>query len=132
AEWLLDNFHIIEGAIRDLGKDLPRSYFVSLPKLASPGMTGRARIHALADELIRHGDGRLDLPRLTRFITAYQTLATLTIGELWAWPTLLKAALVEHIRGLAQEILATRAARIEADRFLERFAASEGTGTMSV
>src|SRR5574341_581235 len=60
AEWLLDNFHIIEGVIRDTRHDLPRQYYLQLPKLASREMAGIARIYAMALELIRHTDGRPD------------------------------------------------------------------------
>ena len=34
AEWLLDNFHIIEDALREVGKqNLPQGYYRVLPKL---------------------------------------------------------------------------------------------------
>ena len=52
----------------------------------------------MAVELIRHSDGRLDAERLRRFLTAFQTVAPLTIGELWAWPSMLKVALIENLR----------------------------------
>ncbi len=60
----------------------------------------------MALELIRHGDGRLDAERLTRFVLAFQTVAPLTIGELWAWPSMLKLALLENLRLLTDGILA--------------------------
>ena len=49
-------------------RDLPVRYYRKLPKLAAREFAGRARIHALALELIRHSDGRLDAERLTRFV----------------------------------------------------------------
>ena len=52
----------------------------------------------MALELIRRSAGRLDAQRLHRFITAFQSVTPLTIGELWAWPSALKLALVEHLR----------------------------------
>ncbi len=79
AEWLLDNFHLIEGEIRDTRHDLPRDYYLQLPKLASREMAGIARVYAMALELIRHTDGRLERRQLVRFATAYQTVAPLTI-----------------------------------------------------
>src|SRR5581483_6253865 len=44
--------------------------------------------------------------------------APLTIGELWAWPSMLKLALVENLRRLAEESLAARAARWTADAYV--------------
>jgi len=74
AEWLLDNFHLVEGEIRDTRRDLPRDYYRQLPKLASRERAGVARVYAMALELIRHTDGRLDQQRLVRFVAAYQTV----------------------------------------------------------
>src|SRR5512143_2340722 len=120
AEWLLDNFHLVEAEARAVRHDLPSRYYQKLPKLAARELSGKARIHAMALELIRHGDGRLDAERLTRFVLAYQTVAPLTIGELWAWPSMLKLALLENLRILADAILAGRAARREADMAVAR------------
>jgi cellobiose phosphorylase len=78
----------------------------------------------MAVELLRYSDARLDLNRLTRFINAYQTVTPLSIGELWAWPSMLKLALIEHVRRLTDELLASREARHEADRCLARFESS--------
>jgi cyclic beta-1,2-glucan synthetase len=74
----------------------------------------------LAVELIRHGDGRLDVERLTRFVLAFQTVAPLTIGELWALPSLLKLALLENLRILIDGVVAGRASRRAADAALAR------------
>jgi hypothetical protein len=35
AEWLLDNFHIISAAARDIHHDLPPSFFKRLPQIAA-------------------------------------------------------------------------------------------------
>ena len=121
TEWLLDNFHLVEAEIVEIRRNLPRKYYLELPKLAPRELAEVARVYAMALEVIRHSAGRLDLQRLTRFVSAYQTLAPLTIGELWAWPTMLKVGLIENLRRLAHEILESRNARIEADRYFARF-----------
>ena len=125
AEWLLDNFHLIDGEIRGIRRDLPRQFYLDLPKLAPRELAGIARIYAMALELIRHTDGRLDRHQLVRFMTAYQTVAPLTIGELWAWPSVLKLALIENLRRLADETLEGRDARLKADRFLAQIGGAE-------
>jgi len=125
AEWLLDNYHLVESEARAVRHDLPVRYYRRLPKLAAREFRGQARIHAIAIELIGHGDGRLDAERLTRFVLAFQTVAPLTIGELWACPIMLKLALIENLRLLADGILSGRSARLEADAALARL---EGGG----
>ena len=128
AEWLLDNFHLVASEIRDVRQNLPRSYYRELPKLAAREQAGNARVYALAVELIRHSDSRLDRAQLVRWLDAFQTVAPLTIGELWAWPSMLKLALVENLRRLADETLAARAARRAADAYVARIDA-EGKGS---
>ena len=98
AEWLLDNFHIISAAARDIHHDLPPSFFRRLPRIAADDFAGLPRIYALALELIGSSAGRLDAQRLQRFIGAFQSITPLTIGELWAWPSVLKLALLDHQR----------------------------------
>ena len=41
AEWLLDNYHLVEAEILNVRRDLPRSYYRELPK-ATSGETGAA------------------------------------------------------------------------------------------
>ncbi|MET0552168.1 MAG: glucoamylase family protein [Vicinamibacteria bacterium] len=109
AEWLLDNFHLIEAEARNVQRDLPRAYYRQLPRVADERRL--ARIEALARDLLAHSDARLDADRLTRFLSAYQTVAPLTIGELWAWPSALKLALVESLRTAADDIVSARKGR---------------------
>lgn len=118
AEWLLDNYYLVTSEIRDIRRNLPRRYFEELPTLATREHYRQARIYAMAVELLRFSDSRMDRHQLVNFLNAYQRIAPLTIGELWAWPSMLKLALVENLRRLAQEILAARDARLAADRYL--------------
>ena len=127
AEWLLDNFHVVEAELREIRVSLPPSYYLQLT--ASRELPETARVYAMAVELIRHSDGRLDLQRLTRFVSSFQTVSPLTIGELWAWPTMLKVALIENLWRLTDEILADRAGRIDADRYLAHFEAMPAGAT---
>jgi cyclic beta-1,2-glucan synthetase len=128
AEWLLDNFHLVASEIRDIHHNLPRGYYRELPKLALRELSGHARVYAMAVELIRHSDSRLDRQKLLRFVRSYQTVAPLTIGELWAWPSMLKLALLENLRRLADEMMEAREARRAADAYVARIEAAGEAG----
>ena len=123
GEWLLDNYHLVRAEIAQVRHDLPRSYYRELPRLVSRDQVGDARVYAIAAELIRHSDSRLDRQQLSRFLDSFQSVAPLTIGELWAWPSMLKLALIENLRRLAEELLGARAARRAADVYVERIEA---------
>ncbi len=120
TEWFLDNFHLISSEIVEIRENMPRRYYRELPALVTREYSGESRIFAVAVELLRYSDSRLDLPQLTLFLNAYQRVAPLTIGELWAWPSMLKLALIENLRRLTDEILVSRTARKAADQHVQR------------
>ena len=130
AEWLLDNFHLVEAEMREIRHHLPTRYYRELPKLATRELAGTARVYAMAVELLRYSDARLDAKRLERFIYAYQTVAPLSIGELWAWPSMLKLALIEHVRRLSEEVIESRAGRLQADHLFAEFESAPVKGRL--
>ncbi len=126
AEWLLDNFHLVASEVLGVRRNLPPGYYRELPKLALRELAGDARVYAMAVELIRHSDSRLDRQQLVRFMNSYQAVAPLTIGELWAWPSMLKLALIENLRRLAEETLEAREAVRAADAYVAGIDAAHG------
>ena len=129
AEWLLDNYHIIEEQIREIRDDLPPGYYRQLPKLAAGPFIGYPRVFGLAWAFVAHTDSHFDPEILRRFVTAYQRVQPLTIGELWAVAITLRIVLVENLRRLADQIQAGQAARGEADTLAERFLSPPGSST---
>ena len=119
AEWLLDNFYLIEDQIRTARRHLPRSYSRELPRLPT-ARSGHPRVYGIALELISHVDGRVDAVSLNAFIAAYQTVAPLQLGELWAIPIMLRLALIENLRRVAARVAAGRRDRDLADDWAER------------
>lgn len=101
AEWLIDNFYVIETQVRLAKQHLPRNYSRELPRLAGGPSDGLPRVYDIAMELISHADGKLDADNLRQFVAAYQAVTPLTLGELWAIPIMLRLALVENLRRIA-------------------------------
>ena len=91
AEWLLDNYYIAAQALREVQQDLPPPYERQLPRLQA----GHPRIYELSAEIIQTENALLDLGRVQRFVEAYQEVLSLTMGELWALPTMLRMGLLE-------------------------------------
>lgn len=115
AEWLVDNFHIVDEQLREIIDDLPPGYYRQLPKLASSHLQNYPRVFGVAWAFVAHTDSRFDPETLRRFVEAYQRVQPLTIGELWAVAISLRVVLVENLRRLAERIVHSRAARLEAD-----------------
>ncbi|MFZ2101856.1 MAG: glycosyl transferase, partial [Oricola sp.] len=115
AEWLLDNYHLVEEQIREIRDDLPPGYYRQLPKLASGPFAGYPRVFGMAWAFVAHTDSHFDPEILCRFIAAYQRVQPLTIGELWAVAITLRIVLIENLRRLTDQISAARLSRAEAD-----------------
>jgi cyclic beta-1,2-glucan synthetase len=120
GEWLLDNFHVLTSEIRQVREHLPKTYYDQLPRIAAGEHAGETRISVLAADVAAHSDNRLDGDQLRRFLNSFQTVAPLTLGELWAWPSMLTLSLVENSRVVADEVLDARRARLAADDQLAR------------
>ena len=120
SEWLLDNFYLIEEQIRTAKRHLPRDYSKELPRLAKGPAEGSPRVYQIALEIISHGDGRVDPEGLYRFVAAYQEVVTLTLGELWAIPIMLRLALIENLRRVAARVADNRVQRDLANRWADQ------------
>jgi len=120
AEWLIDNYHLVERQIRDIRSDLPPGYYRQLPKLAAGPFAGYPRVFGLAWAFVAHTDSRFETEMVQRYIRAYQEIQPLTIGELWAVSITLRIVLVENLRRLARQTVDSRAERQRADRIADR------------
>src|SRR5260370_6540150 len=124
AEWLVDNFYIVEEQLREIRDDLPPGYYHKLPKLASGHLEGYPRVFGVAWAFVAHTDSRFEPELLRRFVKAYQRLQPLTSGELWAVAITLRVVLVENLRRLAGTMVHDPRARDGADSLPSRILAS--------
>jgi cyclic beta-1,2-glucan synthetase len=111
AEWLLDNFHLIEAQLKEIHEGLPRSYFRKLPMLIDEPLAGMPRIYGVAWAFVAHTDGAFDEALLMQFLGAYQETRELDLAEMWALPTVLRVVLIENLRRVAERVATNKAAR---------------------
>ncbi len=115
AEWLLDNYHVVEKQVLGIRADLPSSYYRQLPKMTTGPFAGYPRVFGVAWAFVAHTDSNFDPETLRRFLNAYQKVQPLTIGELWAAAITLRIVLIENLRRLSDQISKGRKARHRAD-----------------
>ena len=120
AEWLLDNFHLIEAQLKAIHEGLPRGYFRRLPVLQAEPLAGLPRIYGVAWAFVAHTDGAFDEDLLRHYLCAYLESCELSLGELWALPTTLRVVLVENLRRLAERVATDKAAREVANLVCDR------------
>jgi cellobiose phosphorylase len=120
AEWLLDNFYLIEEQIQLARRHLPHGYSRQLPRLLSGPSAGLPRVYDIGLELISHVDAQIDAEPLRAFIAAYQTVNSLKLGELWAIPIMLRLGLIENLQRITTRLILAREDRDLADSWVDR------------
>ncbi|PIT71030.1 GH36-type glycosyl hydrolase domain-containing protein [Bartonella tribocorum] len=102
AQWLIDNHYTIDKTIQQLHRNLPKSFIKQLP--LSTQKAGIPRIFALTWLYIAHTDSSFSQETLTAMINGFQEVCALTIGELWALPSVMQMLLIENVRRLSVRI----------------------------
>ena len=98
AEWLLDNFFVVQQTIRQVREDMPSGYYQQLPKLKNTAWAGYPRIYALAREVIAYDTCQLNTDDMIHFVQAFQAHGiSLTMGEVWAFPTMLRLGILDSL-----------------------------------
>jgi cyclic beta-1,2-glucan synthetase len=120
AEWLADNYHLVDMQIREIGIDLPPGFYAELPKLTAGPFIGLPRVFGAMWSLVAHTDSNVDPEALRRYLVAYQSVQPLSIGELWAVPITLRIVLIENLRRVAELIVDDATARQAADELADR------------
>jgi cyclic beta-1,2-glucan glucanotransferase len=124
AEWLLDNVYLIREQVTDLRRSLPQTNYGELPLIARGPDAGLPRVYRLASEMVAESGGALEPEIIQKFLVAFQAVAPLDIGELWALPLMLRLQLLGHLRGLALQIEQQQSQSEEADFWANRLIAA--------
>ena len=109
AEWVLDNFYIVQQALNLIETDMPPSYYRELPVLSAGTWDGYPRVYALARAIIAHEDARITRAPLEMFVHSYQDVQPLRTGEIWALPVMLRIGIVETLTHAVDTVLAAHA-----------------------
>ena len=116
AEWLLDNYYLIEEQVLLVREDLPRDYATELPRLTAGPLDGFPRVYEALLALLPTQTPAWTRSPSSGFVEAYQDVSALTIGEVWAVPIMLRIAVVENLRRLSRAtVISTRIERTADD-----------------
>jgi cyclic beta-1,2-glucan synthetase len=120
AEWLLDNFYLLEEQIQTARRHLPKGYSEELPRLLNGPSAGLPRVYDIVLEYISHVDAQIDGAQLRAFISSYQSVASLKLGELWAIPIMLRLGLIENLQRVTSLLSIARSERNLANHWVDR------------
>ncbi|AXC50722.1 protein ndvB [Paracoccus suum] len=119
AEWLIDNQHVIDEAFRLQREALGPNFLRHLPMISLAGGDRVPRVAALAHGFVAMSNSDLLLTSLNEVVDGFQSVATLTIAELWALPAFLRFVLLENLRRLSDMVVDARQSRQQADRLAD-------------
>ena len=117
AEWLLDNYYIIEEQFKGIQYTIKNEYDKKFPILTEGKYTGYPRIYGIASGMVGFLDGKITEETIIAFFEEYQTHIPLTSRELWAFPIMVRICLLERIRDIAIYISETMQLRKQADQW---------------
>jgi cellobiose phosphorylase len=120
SEWILDNFYLIEEQIQMARRHLPKRYSRELPRLVGGRSDGLPRVYDIILGFVSHVDAQLEVEAISAFLSAYQVVTPLKLGELWAVPIMIRLALIENLRRITDRLNVGRRDRDLADKWALR------------
>ena len=119
AEWILDNFHVVDEQLKSIAHDCTPAFLRSLPVLQEGPLRNWPRVYALLWDFVAHTDSRFDPDALNTYLQGYQSVQPLLVRELWAVPVMLRCLFVENLRRCAAQVVDAQGGRREADAFAD-------------
>ena len=120
AQWLLDNHYMVEEAVYQVRRDLPKRFYRQLPTIEVSKGVRVPRALALAWLYVAHTDSAMSATGLEAIVEGFQSVEPLRIGEIWALPPLVRFVLVENLRRLALRVDRARQMRRIANSLADR------------
>ncbi|EKQ50568.1 MULTISPECIES: glucoamylase family protein [unclassified Clostridium] len=117
SEWLLDNIYLIEREYKAIKVEMPIDYFKGLSSVGEMSNNNEdteqiPRIFTIAKNYISNGN-EIDCDKLTSYINGLQqevlntngNETAFTMGELWAFPLMLKIAIIINLSRYTDELV---------------------------
>ena len=120
GEWILDNYYIIEEAVKSIVKDITLKKYTNFPGIATGPYAGFARIYELAGEIVAYTDCKIDGKILPEFLKAYQSKKNLNMEEIWNIGPFIQIALIEKIREVCEKIYSSQMQKYKVESIVER------------
>jgi len=130
GKWFLDNTHLLRTSIAEIRNSLPKGFRRALARYISA--TGNLYICELASRVVAEANNALTDQLLSDAVAKYQVERPFSIAELWAFPVMLRFALVEVLEQLAERISAEQQIRETAYLWANRLIAASRASQQSI
>ena len=120
GEWILDNFYIIEEAVRQIEKEMTLKKYTNFVGLQNGKYAGFARIYVLATEIVAYTDNKINGESLEKYLQAYQNKKTLNMEEIWNIGIFLEIAIINNIAEICEKIYSAQIQKYKVKNIIER------------
>ena len=120
GEWLLDNYYIIDEAVKGIEKNLSLKKYKNFLGIANGVNYGFARIYVLANEIVSYTDSKIDGNLLSDLLKSYQEKKKLSMDEIWNIGIFLQIAIIENIRQICERIYTAQLQKYRVENIIER------------
>ena len=120
GEWILDNFYIIEEAVRQIEKEMTLKKYANFVGIQNGKYAGFARIYVLATEIVAYTDNKINGENLEKYLQAYQTKKTLNMEEIWNIGIFLQIAIINNIAEISEKIYSSQIQKYKVKSIIER------------
>lgn len=100
ADWLLDNFYLIELTYKQLKQDVEREKRIELNVVKDGLYKGYPRIYILALDMIHNSTGNISEDKIIKYINNFQKDEILSLEEISFLPKYLTLGLIEYIESI--------------------------------
>jgi len=104
AEWLFDNFYIIQEHIKFIRQNCDKKSIRELPFVSLEGDYILPRTYALGADIIKSTAGLIDERAVCIYIDEYQKTHSLSCREIWTIPLMMRIAIIKRISPIASRI----------------------------
>ena len=120
GEWILDNFYIVEEAVKFIQKELKVKEYKKLIGINSGKYQGYPRIYLLAEEIVSCTDSKINEENLEYILKAYSEEMSLSSSEIDCFEVFLKLAIINKIRKTCNRIYISEIQKYKVESLLER------------
>lgn len=120
GEWILDNFYVIEEAVRQIEKEISIKKYTNFVGIQNGKYAGFARVYVLATEIVAYTDNKINGENLEKYLQAYQTKKTLNMEEIWNIGMFLQIAIINNIAEICEKIYSSQIQKYKVKSIIER------------
>ena len=120
GEWLLDNFYIIEEAVKSIEKEMPLKKYRAMIGMSNGRFQGFARSYVLAEEIVAYTDCKIDREVIDLCLKSYQKKKFLSMDEIWNIGVFFKISMISHIREVCEKIYSSQIQKYKVESIIER------------